>query len=54
MKKVIKLICPDCKAKFAIKQKVEIGDILECPECATEVEILSVKPLKYGELIEEK
>ena len=54
MKKVVKLICPDCKAKFTIKQKIAIGDILECPACATEVEILSVNPLKYGELIEEK
>ena len=54
MKKVIKFVCPDCKAKFTIKQKIAIGDILECPKCATEVEILSVNPLKYGELIEEK
>jgi lysine biosynthesis protein LysW len=31
-----------------------IGDILECQECGTEVEILSINPLKYRELIEEK
>ncbi len=33
---------------------MEVGDILECGECGTEVEILSLEPLKYQELIEEK
>lgn len=31
-----------------------VGDILECGECGTEIEILSLVPLKYEELIEEK
>jgi lysine biosynthesis protein LysW len=35
-------------------ESLEIGDILECQECGTEVEILSLEPLKYSELVEEK
>jgi len=31
-----------------------VGDILECSECGTEVEIISLTPLKYQVLIEEK
>lgn len=33
---------------------MEVGDILECKECGTEVEVLSTEPLEYQELIEEK
>lgn len=49
-----KIICPDCEAEIECARDVEIGDILECKECGTEVEILSIEPFKYGELIEEK
>ena len=49
-----KIICPDCKAEIEVKKGIEVGDILECTKCGTEVEILSTDPLKYGELVEEK
>jgi alpha-aminoadipate carrier protein LysW len=48
-----KVICPDCQAEIKC-ETVMVGDILECPECGTEVEILSTTPLRYRELIEEK
>ena len=49
----IKIICPDCQTEIKV-EKVEVGDILECQECGTEVEITSVEPLKYAQLVEEK
>ena len=49
-----KIICPDCKSEIKKIEGLEVGDILECEECGTEVEILSLDPLKYGELVEEK
>jgi lysine biosynthesis protein LysW len=48
------IICPDCKSEIEPPEKIEVGDILECKECGTEVEVLSTKPLDYRELIEEK
>jgi len=48
-----KVICPDCGAEIKSQTRL-VGDILECSECGTEVEILSINPLKYRELIEEK
>ncbi len=48
-----KVICPDCKSVINSKDAA-VGDILECEECGTEVEVLSIKPLKYRELIEAK
>jgi alpha-aminoadipate carrier protein LysW len=49
-----KVICPDCKAEIKLMEDVMVGDIVECEKCGTEVEILSLNPLKYRELIEEK
>ena len=49
-----KIICPDCEAEIKQPEGMMIGDILECSECETEVEVLSIDPLQYKELIEEK
>ncbi len=49
-----KIICPDCSMEIKHDEKLIVGDILECQECGTEVEILSIEPLKYQELVEEK
>lgn len=54
MKDDKKIICPDCQAEIIMKGKKEVGDILECGECGTEVEILCLSPFKYEELFEEK
>jgi len=49
-----KALCPDCGTQFVINPETVVGDILECQTCGTEVEILSLKPLKFQELVEEK
>lgn len=49
-----KIICPDCQGIINSSNDLSIGDILECGECGTEVEILSIQPLEYKELVEEK
>ena len=46
--------CPDCETEIAVKKSTEVGDILECQECGTEVEVVSLDPLKCEELVEEK
>lgn len=50
---VQKIICPDCKVEISTDQKIEVGDILECQNCATEVEVLDINPVKV-EIIEEE
>ena len=54
MTQMNKIICPDCESEIKQPERLMIGDILECSECGTEVEILSLEPLQYRELIEEK
>ncbi|MDP4009866.1 MAG: lysine biosynthesis protein LysW [Candidatus Shapirobacteria bacterium] len=49
-----KIICPDCEAIIEMNVDTAVGDILECSECGTEVELLSKDPLKYSELTEQK
>ena len=49
-----KIICPDCKSEIKTTTALQVGDILECQECGTEVEVIGLKPLKISELFEEK
>lgn len=49
-----KIICPDCQSEIQPIEGMVVGEILECLECGTEVEIVSLEPLKCQELIEEK
>ena len=49
-----KIICPDCKTEIIKSETMVVGDILECGECGTEVEVLSLDPMQYKELMEEK
>ena len=50
-----KVYCPDCKREIKgdLASHV-VGDILECEDCGCEVELLSLSPLRYVELLEEK
>lgn len=49
-----KIVCPDCGSEVVKIEGMVVGDILECVECGTEVEITSLEPLTYRELVEEK
>jgi alpha-aminoadipate carrier protein LysW len=37
--------CPECSAQLDIADDVEVGEILVCPDCGVELEVLSVDPL---------
>ena len=54
MTEIKKIKCPDCQTEILLSGTEEVGDILECSECGTEVEITSIDPLNYRELVEEK
>ncbi len=41
------IFCPDCRGKFGVlPEDVIEGEILECPLCGAEIEILQENPLK--------
>jgi alpha-aminoadipate carrier protein LysW len=37
--------CAECGAEFVPEEELSIGDILECPECAAELEVVEIDPL---------
>ena len=46
--------CPECDAMVDIEQdEVEEGQILSCPECGVDLEIVSTNPLEV-KLVEEE
>lgn len=39
------LACPECAANVNVAEEPELNEILECGECAGELEVVSVEPL---------
>lgn len=49
------LVCPDCKEPLEVTLvSLEIGDVIECKVCGTEVEVVSLNPVKLKIIEEEK
>ncbi len=40
--------CPDCEATVPLTARPVQGEILPCPDCGTELEVLSLSPLALG------
>jgi lysine biosynthesis protein LysW len=48
-------VCPDCKEPLEVTSvSLEIGDVVECRVCGTEVEVVSLNPVKLKIIEEEK
>jgi lysine biosynthesis protein LysW len=46
--------CPECDTTLSVPKDVKVGEIIECPTCGAECEIVSLVPLKISPLEEEK
>ncbi|KKS98710.1 MAG: hypothetical protein UV73_C0001G0231 [Candidatus Gottesmanbacteria bacterium GW2011_GWA2_43_14] len=51
---IAKFVCPECNNPLVKDREIKIGILLECPSCGTEIEVVSVNPLKLAPLEEEK
>ncbi len=38
--------CPECGGSVELDDDVISGEIIECPDCAVELEVVSIEPLK--------
>lgn len=46
--------CPDCSASIDLDEdEVEEGEILSCPECEVELEVVSKSPVQLNSLAED-
>lgn len=53
--KVNKIECQFCKeVEVMVPDDVEVGDLLECENCAAEVEVISLEPFRVRMVVEEK
>ena len=40
------VVCPECEAEIVLDSEVEESEIIVCPDCGVELEVVSVDPLK--------
>ena len=41
--------CPVCEAEVELSEEVVVGELLECADCGTELEVTATDPLKLEE-----
>lgn len=41
--------CPVCGGDVQLDTDIVVGELLECPDCGSELEVLKVEPLSLGE-----
>ena len=40
------VLCPECEAELTLSANVEESEIIVCPDCGVELEVVSVDPLE--------
>lgn len=47
------VFCPECGARIVLgAEEVELGQCIDCPECGTPLEVISIHPLDLDYAIE--
>ena len=46
------IICPECNNTLK-DENLDLGEVIECPECGVELEVVEINPLEV-ELFEEE
>ncbi len=47
--------CPECEAAIDLEEdEVEEGQIVDCPECGVELEVVSIDPLELNAIAEDE
>ena len=49
-----KAICPICDAEIQAPGDVVEGELLSCPDCGTELEVISIDPFTVAEAPQEE
>lgn len=47
-------VCIECEANIDIPEDTEEGEIIECPECGSELEVISIDPVELAPAPEEE
>ena len=47
--------CPECEAALDVEEdEVEEGEVINCPDCGTELEVVHVNPIEVEPVEEEE
>lgn len=38
--------CPECAAEISLESDTEVGEIIVCPDCGVDLEVISLDPAK--------
>lgn len=39
------ILCPECAGEIMLEPDIELGEILVCPDCGVDLEVLSLEPI---------
>jgi alpha-aminoadipate carrier protein LysW len=46
--------CPECEGEVELEEDAIAGEIVQCPDCGVELEVVSVKPVELARAPEEE
>lgn len=46
--------CPECEGEVGLEADVMAGEIVQCPDCGVDLEVVNVKPLELARAPEEE
>jgi alpha-aminoadipate carrier protein LysW len=46
--------CPECEADVQVDEDVDKGDVVECPDCGTSLEVVGLDPIELDVAMEEE
>ena len=41
--------CPVCSAQTTVGSDTIVGELMECPECGSELEVIGLDPVQFAE-----
>lgn len=52
MKKIV--LCPSCEGEIELSEKIELGQLVRCPNCYDDLKIVELHPIELDWPYEEK
>lgn len=43
------VMCPVCDGKVPLEADIVVGELIQCPECRSELEVVEIDPPKLAE-----
>jgi alpha-aminoadipate carrier protein LysW len=47
-------LCTECEAEITLESSTEVGEIIQCPDCGLDLEVISVEPAELAPAPEEE